>query len=112
MKNEIVLLKNNDKKELTDLEWIEEFYEFMQGEVPEGITLGKGSKINISKKKAFTIIWYLQEHMPVLPDRIDQCDKCGDLYDSYSSGYYSEKQGKHFCSYCDTYHNQETDYED
>ena len=34
MENEIKLLKNNDKRADSDLEWIQEFYMFLQGEVP------------------------------------------------------------------------------
>lgn len=107
MKNKITLLKNNDKRADTDLEWVNEFYEFLQGNVPEKITLARGHKPKLSKKKAFAIIWYLQEHFSILPDQIEQCDVCGDLYDSWSSGHYSEKQGKHYCGSCDTYHNFE-----
>lgn len=112
MKDEIILLKNNDNKTLSDLEWVTELYEFLQGQVPAGISIGRGGRIKLTKKKAFSIIWFLQEYFPLLPDRIDQCDKCGDLYDSYSSGYHSEKTGKHFCGPRDTYHNDELDYEE
>ncbi len=105
--NEIKLLKNNDKREDTDLEWVTEFYEFLQGNIPEKITLGRGHNPKLSKKKAFAIIWYLQEHFPVFTDRIEKCSVCDDLYDGWSGGHYSEKQGKHYCGSCDTEHNFE-----
>lgn len=101
--NEIKLLKNNDKRSDTDIEWIDEFYRFLQGDMPESIMLGKGNKPKMSQKKAYAIIWYLQEHFPLLPDHIERCDFCGELFDSWSSGWYDEKKGKHYCSSCDIY---------
>ena len=41
-----------------------------------------------SKQSAFTTIHYLQEHMHVLPDCIEQCQECEDLFDACSEGYY------------------------
>lgn len=108
-KREIKILKNNHHRDWEDIQWINEFYEFLQGNIPEEITLARGHNPNLSKNKAFAIIWYLQEHFPVLPDRIDKCDVCHELYDSWSSGHYSEKQQKCFCSYCDTYENEKED---
>lgn len=89
MGKEIKLLKNNDKKELTDVEWVQAFYYFLQQQ-------------KLSKKKAFSIIYYLQEYFPLLPDHIEQCDVCGELYDSYSQGHHSDLTGKFYCSeYCE-----------
>lgn len=100
MENEIKLLKNNDNRDISDLEWIEEFYYFLQGTTPEGITLGHGHSPKLTKNKAFAIIWYLQEHFPLLPDQIEKCSVCGDLYNSYSSGYHSEVYNKFWCNSC------------
>jgi len=101
MGKEIRLLKNNDKKEWDDLEWINEFYQFLQGESPETIKIGKTNQPKLSPKKAFTIIWYLQEHFSVLPDHIEQCSVCKELYDSNNSGIYWESKGKFYCGGCD-----------
>jgi len=97
---EIKLLKNNQKKDLKDIEWVDEFYEFLQGNIPEGIYLARHSKPKLTQKKAFAIIWYLQEHFCILPDNIERCDYCGGLYDSNSEGGYWESKGNHFCSGC------------
>ena len=70
MSNKINLLKNNNKRTDSDLEWIEEFYNFLQGEVPETIHLPNGHIPKMTAKKAFSIIWYLQEHFSILPDKI------------------------------------------
>jgi hypothetical protein len=95
MHNEIRLLKNNDNREWSDLEWVNEFYGFLQGELPEGI--GMKNRPKLSKKLAFNIIWYLQEKFSLLPDHIEQCDTCGELYDEYSQGHHSELTGKNYC---------------
>lgn len=83
-KNEIKLLKNNDNKEFSDIEWVREFYYDLKEK-------------KLSKKKAFSIIYYLQEHFPLLPDHIEQCSTCGELYDSYSQGHHSDMTGKFYC---------------
>lgn len=95
-RKEITLIKNNDNRDWTDLKWVNEFYEFLQGNVPEGITTRP--KIKLTKKQAFSIIWYLQEKFPVIPDHIEQCYTCGELYDSYSQGHHSEVTGKFYCN--------------
>lgn len=99
MDNKIKLLKNNDNRTDKDLEWVEEFYEFLKGNSPDVINDGK-PMVKLSPNKAFKIIWYLQEHFAILPDNIEQCSICKDLYDSYSSGYTSELKGKCFCDNC------------
>lgn len=101
MYDEIKLLKNNGNRTDSDLDKIDEFYRFLTGdEMPEGIFLGRGHKPKMSEKKAFAIIWYLQEHLSILPDHIERCDECGQLFDTWSSGLYWESKGKHFCNSC------------
>lgn len=102
MKNEIVLLKNNDKRTDSDLDQINEFYRFLTGyEMPEGILFGRGHAPKMSEKKAFSIINYLQEHLSIFPDDIERCNVCGTLFDTGSSGIYWESKGKHFCGSCE-----------
>lgn len=97
----IKLRKNNDDRTDTDLEWVDEFYRFLQGDIPKNISIGRGHKPKMSQKKANTIIWYLQEHFPILPENIERCDTCGELFDRHSSGIYWETKGKHYCGGCD-----------
>lgn len=98
MYNEITLLKNNDNRKWDAIQWINEFYEWLQGEKAEFVT--KGFKPKLTDKKAFEIIWYLQEALPVFPDTIERCDTCGTLYDSGSEGIYWETKGKFYCGSC------------
>lgn len=98
--DEIKLLNNNDKRGFDDLSWIEEFYDFLQGECPDDMRLPRGYQPKLTPKKAFTIIWYLQEHFPILPSRIEKCWKCDLLYDSYSEGLHWESKGRNYCGGC------------
>jgi hypothetical protein len=86
MSKEIKLIKNNDKKDLSDVEWMQEFNYYLK------------DKLKLSASKAFSIIYYLQEHLPVFPDHIEKCSNCDNLYDSYSQGHHSELTDKFYCS--------------
>lgn len=106
MKNkEIILFKNNDNRDWDDQDWIEEFFEFLKGNVPDGIRIeDEESQVKLSAKQAYTVLWYLREHFPILPDFFTQCDNCHSIYNSDNSGYYSEKGneiGNSFCGVCD-----------
>ena len=85
----MTLLKNNEDKKLSDVEWMQEFYEFLQ------------KPFKLSPKKAFSIIYYLQETFPVFPDHIEQCWSCGSLFDTHSEGLYWESKGRFYCGACD-----------
>ena len=85
MSKEINLIKNNEKKDLTDVEWVQEFNFYLK------------DKLKLTASKAFSIIYYLQEHLSVFPDHIEKCNTCGELYDSYSQGHYSDLTGKFYC---------------
>lgn len=100
MRNEITLLKNNADRKWDDLEWIEEFFNFLQGDIPKSIHLLRGHRPKMSGKKAMAIIWYLQEHFPIFPDHIERCDNCGDLFDSDYEGLFWETKGKDLCDAC------------
>jgi len=89
-----------NKQGWTDLEWIDEFYKFLKGEVPEGIHIRRCNKPELSHKKAKTIIWYLQEHMRILPDNIEKCHNCKEFFDTHSEGIYWETKGKNYCGGC------------
>lgn len=78
------------------IEDVEALYSFLQGEVPPELTLDYPPKL--SQKEAFSVIYYLQEIMGLLPDRYEQCCECGNLYDSHEEGRATESG-----TYCD-YH--------
>lgn len=101
MCKEIKLLNDNDNKDWSDLEWIEEFNDFLQGTLPDGITMSESRKPKLTPEQSFAVIWYLQEHFCLLPDHIEKCSNCDKVYDSYETGIYSEKESKFFCQSCE-----------
>lgn len=78
------------------LEQIEELYKFLQGEVPEGINMKPCPKL--SERRAFDVIWFLQEWMGILPDNYERCVSCGSLYDIHDSGGY--RKDRCYCDFC------------
>lgn len=66
------------------LEQTQEFYRFLQGHPPKGMTVP--NKPRLSEREAFSIIWYLQEHLRIIPPNYERCDSCGILYDSNKEG--------------------------
>ena len=100
MENKISLLKNNDNRSITDVEWIQELFDFLQGEVPDGIYFKRGHIPKLSRKKAFSVIYYLQEHLPVFPDYIELCWNCERLFDTEEEGIYWETKDRFYCGNC------------
>ena len=98
---EIKLQKNNSNRDWSDLEWIQEFHNFLQGDVPEGICIYGDYKVKLTPEQSSAIIWYLQEHLSVFPDNIEMCDICKEMYDTASEGCYYEIEGKHYCGACE-----------
>jgi hypothetical protein len=95
----------NDKRGLDDLQWVNELYAYLQNEeLPEDAGFkDKTSGIKLDPEQAMRVIWFLQEHLRILPDHIEQCGVCSDLYDSHSDGEYLEEpyEGVHcFCGTC------------
>ncbi|MCG3207266.1 MAG: hypothetical protein FOGNACKC_00866 [Anaerolineae bacterium] len=67
-------------------EQIQEFMDMLTGgEVPEGMQME--DQPELSYKQAFSVIWYLQEHLRVLPDKFEMCDVCNTIFDNDSEGY-------------------------
>lgn len=98
------LLRDNGKlKDKNDLDIINILFAFLTGndeaEKKElGYDVPRHKKL--SKASAFNVIWFLQEVIPVIPDTIEQCCYCKELYDSNSSGVYIERTGRHYCETC------------
>jgi len=87
MSYEISKKNRNDKRNLSDLEWVDELYYFLQNtENPDGMRISRNSQPRLTERSAYTVIWFLQEHLRVLPDNIERCNTCGSLFDSWESG--------------------------
>lgn len=60
-------------------------YEFLQGKYcPGGLT--QKAQPHLTADEAFSVIYYLQEIMEVLPDEYEACRECGCLYDTSCGG--------------------------
>ncbi len=102
---------------MDDLAEVQQVYDMLTGKLPEGVRLQHPPEL--PGNEAWAVIWFLQEVSRVLPDTIDRCDYCGNLYDGgeTSPGYiddtddwfweettFTEQQVKsvaseHFCSW-------------
>jgi hypothetical protein len=97
----------HDRSEM--YEFMQEFYNFLQGEAPETISVKDDRMPKLTPDQAFAVIWYLQEHMGVLPDCMEQCNDCGDVFNQDCDGGYIEfpnndgpngQQDGSFCEDC------------
>lgn len=88
--------KDANGAEIT-FEQVELLYQFLQGN--QVGTIHCESMPHLSEDEAFSVIYYLQEGLEVLPDRIEQCLSCKTLIDDYCEGYYKEDVG-HYCDNC------------
>lgn len=67
------------------IEKINEFYEWLQGKsCPEKLHFEE--KLNLTEEQAFSVIYFLQEYLEVLPDKFERCRECGCIFDSYNEG--------------------------
>ena len=104
--------KNKQNRFIDYRDKIDILYKYLMGiELPEGV---RCKMPKLSADKAFTVIWFLQEIMHCLPDNIEQCDGCKQLFDTDSEGIYIDDQWKyksngktvgrkhwgHFCEGC------------
>ena len=78
------------------LEHVQELYEFLQGKLPDCISMKPRPKL--SQRRAFQVIWFLQERLGLIPDNYDRCVGCGVIYDSNSEG--DRINYKNYCGDC------------
>ncbi len=85
------------------LEQVDELYEFLMGQIPwgSGIVLERGGQPKLSPRKAFNVIWFLQEHLHLLPDCYEQCPGCQNLFDTDCSGHLGVKDDREYCDNCE-----------
>ncbi len=59
------------------------------GDMAEGVVCWQPK---MSRKHAFSVIWFMQEIIHCLPDHIEACRSCGDLFDTDCEGYHLDDQ--------------------
>ena len=68
------------------VEQINEFMDFLTGnKLPEGFTFQQAPKL--TRKQAFSVVYYLQERLRLIPDNIEMCQVCGELFDADCDGF-------------------------
>jgi len=94
--------------ELSDLDRANKLFDFLQGAVPQGFRFGKPEQIpRLTADQAETVLYVLSEDKDFqnwsVPDSIERCGVCGDLYDSDNEGSCLDfgEIPYHFCSDCD-----------
>lgn len=85
--------KSSGKIELEKitLEQVQEFHSWLQGKsYPNGIEFAHSLKL--TPGEAFSVIYYLQEELGILPDNYEMCQECKDIYDGYNEGTYINEE--------------------
>lgn len=78
------------------LEHVKALYEFLQGKPVKGVYIKPAPKL--SSRRAFDVIYFLQEYLGIIPDIFDRCCSCGDMYNSEAEGTYY--RNSHYCDGC------------
>lgn len=78
------------------IEQTDEFYQFLQGTCPDGIHVKYPPRL--TERKAFAVIWYLQERLRIIPDHYERCCSCGDLYNTSEEG--GSFRNRNYCDPC------------
>ncbi|MBU1067492.1 hypothetical protein KKE60_06870 [Patescibacteria group bacterium] len=72
------------------IEHIEELMDMLTGtRLPKGMVML--NQPCLSLKQAFSVVWFLQEHLPVLPDNFEQCHVCLAIFDRDHGGCFIDK---------------------
>lgn len=87
------------KGEAVTIERVTELLDFLQGADIGGITNLK-DRPQLSAEAASAVVYVLQEHMNLIPDRFENCDRCSVLFDSESEGDITDD--KMLCDACAT----------
>lgn len=89
--------------ESVPIEQVDDFYEFLMGRPPAHLDLqiGRGHQPKLTWKQAFSVIWYLQEVLHVLPENYEACPACGNLFDADCSGHLGENGETEYCDNCE-----------
>jgi hypothetical protein len=75
-----------DTPERSDLERTQELFDFLQGKVPDGYRIEPSHVPQLTQDQAWKAVWYIQELHWKIPDHIERCHVCRELYDTWSGG--------------------------
>ena len=100
-----------------------ELLRFLEGKfTPDTVKIVDKSKLpKLTTIQAWFVIYVLQEHFKILPDKFERCDECGRIFDSEIEGIHTDDKvmfeegeiayglpiedlGKMLCGYCEDVH--------
>lgn len=77
-------MNSKDKTEIT-LEQVQELVDFLAGgKLPEGWTTS--APPTLTRKQAFSVVYYLQERLHIIPDHFEMCAVCEQVADTHYGG--------------------------
>lgn len=77
---------NTKPQEITDKQ-IRNFVSFLRGDLrDDGVKIHHMPELN--DEQSMSILWYLQEVLPVIPDHYECCSRCGVVIDTDAEGTY------------------------
>ncbi len=69
-------------KEKITLEQVEQLMDMLTGDaLPDGVIMPEQPQLK--RRQAFSVVWYLQEVLRVLPDHFSMCAYCGRVFDQF-----------------------------
>ena len=99
---------------------------FLKGDfIPETVKIVDKSKLpKLTTIQAWFVIYVLQEHFKVLPEKFEMCNDCGRVFDSEIEGIHTDDKvqfeegeiafrlpiedvGKFLCGYCEDAHRRQ-----
>jgi len=75
-----------NSKDKDPIDVVRKLFNFLQGEVPEGLEIPQDHIPHLSEEHAWTVVWYIQGLYREIPDHIVRCDVCGRLFDTDDEG--------------------------
>ena len=94
----------SDDKERDPLARADELFAFLQGTAPNGYKIPPAEMPKLSAEQAWTVIWYLGNQYWQVPDFVELCDVCGELYNKQSEGTTLDYGDApyHYCESCES----------
>lgn len=68
------------------LDEVGDFVEMLTGKsLPEDMVMP--DQPHLTRRQAFSVVWYLQVHLSIIPDHYEMCDICKSLFDTHCGGH-------------------------
>jgi hypothetical protein len=68
------------------LEETQALFNWLKGEPIENIHFPDGEQPELTNEQAFSVIYFLQEALGIIPDHYEMCKGCSEIFDNDSEG--------------------------